>query len=290
MLTLKDYVNWGITHSDKTGSAEGVPLVMEKCKIDKRMKQLEVYGSDFGVGELITDNADVNYGKYKVPVVVKGKNLFDCVTSKMLFYSNIKPITLIRTKTDVSYTLNADASSGAVLLDFGLASDYVNKTLAISFDIELNNSERLGYSQFLSCDADGSNRQEISGTYNIVDGHYYRTTTLGADYGEKHLALRLYVHNAVAGATYKFKNIMVAESAVDVPFEPYTEPITTNVYLNEPLGSGDVLKFKDKKVSNGYGFKESVECELPTLTAQTSIIEIETTVAPSNMKGKYIKR
>ena len=45
MLTLKDYVNWGITHSDKTGSAEGVPLVMENCVKNKKMKQLEVYGN-----------------------------------------------------------------------------------------------------------------------------------------------------------------------------------------------------------------------------------------------------
>ena len=81
MLTLKDYVNWGITHCDKTGSAEGVPLVMEKCVKNKKMKQLEVYGNSIqngtpspenpieveSVGEL-ADN-----GKYKVPIIINNE-------------------------------------------------------------------------------------------------------------------------------------------------------------------------------------------------------------------------
>lgn len=44
METLKNYVNWKLAHSDKVATAEGYPLVMENCKINKRMKQLEVYG------------------------------------------------------------------------------------------------------------------------------------------------------------------------------------------------------------------------------------------------------
>ena len=44
METLKNYVNWKLAHSDKTATAEGYPLVMENCKVNKRMKQLEVYG------------------------------------------------------------------------------------------------------------------------------------------------------------------------------------------------------------------------------------------------------
>ena len=44
METLKNYVNWKLAHSDKVANAEGYPLVMENCKTNKRMKQLEVYG------------------------------------------------------------------------------------------------------------------------------------------------------------------------------------------------------------------------------------------------------
>ena len=86
MLTLKDYVNWGLTHSDKTADAEGVPLVLENCVRNKKMKQLEVYGNSVqngtptpeaparieSVGELVTDSNNINYGKYKIPIIING--------------------------------------------------------------------------------------------------------------------------------------------------------------------------------------------------------------------------
>ena len=90
MNNLKNYVNWKLTHADKTAEAEGYPLTMNNCKANKRMKQLEIYGNSFqdgtptpdapievqSVGELVTDVNDVNYGKYKIPVVQRGVNLF----------------------------------------------------------------------------------------------------------------------------------------------------------------------------------------------------------------------
>jgi hypothetical protein len=36
--------------------------------------------------------------------------------------------------------------------------------------------------------------------------------------------------------------------------------------------------------------EEPITCELPILSAKTSVIEINTSILPSNIKGKYIKR
>ena len=47
MDSLKQYVDWKLAHSDKVLDVEGYPLVMENCKTNKRMKQLEVYGDCF---------------------------------------------------------------------------------------------------------------------------------------------------------------------------------------------------------------------------------------------------
>ena len=88
MNTLKDYVNWKLTHADKVAEAEGYPMVMENCKANKQMKQLEIYGNSFqdgtptpensvevqSVGELVSDENDVNFGKYKVPILIKANN------------------------------------------------------------------------------------------------------------------------------------------------------------------------------------------------------------------------
>ena len=45
MNTLKDYVNFKLTHADKVAEAEGYPLKMENCKKYKKMKQLMLYGN-----------------------------------------------------------------------------------------------------------------------------------------------------------------------------------------------------------------------------------------------------
>lgn len=75
MNTLKDYVNWKLTHADKVAEAEGYPLVMENCKKNKRMKQLEIFGNSVQDGTPTPDN----------PIEVqsvgeKSVNLFDVNT------------------------------------------------------------------------------------------------------------------------------------------------------------------------------------------------------------------
>lgn len=67
MNTLRDYVDWKLTHSDKTAEAEGYPLVLEKCKSNKKMKELKVYGDSeydrknliFASGENVTSTNSV---------------------------------------------------------------------------------------------------------------------------------------------------------------------------------------------------------------------------------------
>lgn len=72
MTNLKDYVNFKLTHADKTAEAEGYPLVLENCKANKRMKQLEIYGNSFQDGTPTPDNPiEVE------SVGVKSVNLFD---------------------------------------------------------------------------------------------------------------------------------------------------------------------------------------------------------------------
>lgn len=78
----------------KLANAEGVPCVLEYSK-GKNMRNYEVYGNSVQdgtptpespveiqrVGDLVTDTESEYYGKYDIPITVKGKNLFK-VTSK----------------------------------------------------------------------------------------------------------------------------------------------------------------------------------------------------------------
>lgn len=65
------------------------------------------------------------------------------------------------------------------------------------------------------------------------------------------------------------------EGSTATDYEPYHEPITTNIYLDEPLGAGQSINYK----------KDSLP-PLPTFKG-TSIISADTTVQPSNAEITY---
>ena len=43
-MTMKDYVNWKMSHDVKYGETEGYPLVLEDCRKNKDLKNFRVYG------------------------------------------------------------------------------------------------------------------------------------------------------------------------------------------------------------------------------------------------------
>ena len=56
MNTLREFVEYKLTHSDKTAEANGYPLKMENCKKYKKMKQLMLYGNTVQDGTPTPDN------------------------------------------------------------------------------------------------------------------------------------------------------------------------------------------------------------------------------------------
>lgn len=535
MLTLKDYVNWGITHCDKTASAEGVPLVMENCLKNKKMKQLEVYGNSVqngtpspeapveveSVGEKCTKNlfdaesyplahgyyigysngtynggssiancatpsyipcnemrgktytlnyvegnntsisfydADkkfissvryglnigvvatitfivpddayfyrftasakhINeiqieegsvateyepYGKYKIPVTVRGKNLFmptvvsavaqvDNPTTQNNYGTTIDSVDLTDNSVTVAQVANPNYTADNYTNGyFSIETDglEIGKTYKVSFDVDIKenplNASRIGVFP--------------SGQYPISWGGFTESTQrVSCTFTHKtHPDGRPpYLEIRCMGMSFTASNFMITEEGQDDTYEPYIEPQTTNVYLNEPLlkigDYADVIDFKGKKVvrnmrelvfdgaeswgllgtgdANLWGFmlyikspylratsyaadcslcnmypvvksradktlsgqsssrnrfdfidldyadvdawkahlaelsangtpikivyalelpyEELIDCELPTLNAKTTVIDIDTSILPSNIKGKYIKR
>ena len=404
MNTLKDFVNWKLTHADKTAEASGYPLTMENCKANKKMKQLEVYGNSFqdgtptpeapievqSVGELVTDITDVNYGKYKVPITVRGINLF-CMD---------KVDTTPKTVNGVTFT----PLSGERVHIKGKAT----QNIAVPFIVKINGSMPTKKGRYKA----KPNKFTANGcnvSFGISDG----TNTIYVNDEDSYVNVNFdgyirFVRFQISGdgLTREWDDIIelqLMSGTKDIPFEPYVEPITTSVSLNEPLRKigdyADYIDFANDKVirvikehiitgtetvlpfngSNPYNVinigdvgyviddiclcnsfahqsnfsinregvntfrvlnsvvnnaariifrlyvdgkilynenkvrpilkekyesgnpvvfyyglseaqEETIECDLPKLKAKTSIVEVDTSILPSNAYGKYIKK
>ena len=93
MNTLREFVEYKLTHCDKTAEANGYPLKMENCKKNKKMRDLKVYGNT------VQSNLPLEYQQVEYIEQV-GK-----------YHININYIPTVNTRI-VYEVLNANASYG----------------------------------------------------------------------------------------------------------------------------------------------------------------------------------
>ena len=173
------------------------------------------------VGDLVTEGEYKD--KYKIPVTVSGKNLFDGITDKNWQLSNteIKAGTTPQCKVfkvtpGTTYTISGDFSK------------MNSQIIRAAFTAE---QPQIG-TQLIEYDNTAGNVKTI-------------TVPSNANY----LVLRL--ENSEI-SDWKEYNIMMEKGATATEYEPYQEPKTTNIYINEPLRKvgdyADYIDFKNKKV------------------------------------------
>lgn len=214
-------------------------------------------GNDLGgtITELMlvqgsTAKAYEPYGKYQLPIVCSGKNLFD-------YDSRV---------WEMGYTLNPQDGLSATNVNYRV-SDYIEilkpeTTYTVSF---MQNFDTASATTNRICCYDKDKKYlgyaDIA-TSGVKRYSYSITTPLKTKY------IRL--------ATRKTDTeIQIEYGGVASSYEAYVTPTTTNIYLDEPLEDGEVINYK--------------EDNLPTLhTVQgTTIYTVETAVQPSNMIVTY---
>ena len=111
-MLYKDYVERKTANAIRINSAEGYPCVFDNSK-GKVLKDYKLYGNSTqdgrptpdnpieiqSVGDLVADETSEYYGKYDIPIVVRGKNLI-----------KYPYVTASRTMNGVKYTVNKDGS------------------------------------------------------------------------------------------------------------------------------------------------------------------------------------
>lgn len=224
-MLLRDFVNKKMASADKEASAEGYPLELSNCKKYKPMRDLMVYGNSVqagtptpdepielqSVGKLVTDTTDVNYGKYKIPIVQRGINLFD------------------KNKVSPGYINDANGEYKFVADGSTYASDYI--------EIPENQAFYITYTTtHMWAAAYDENKQFVKGIYG---------------YGAKIMpANSKYIRITVRADYIDTMQVQLGSEAA--PYEPYVEPVTTNIFLDEPLHKlgdyADYIDFKENKV------------------------------------------
>lgn len=195
------------------------------------------------------------YGKYKVPVVMRGKNLVkdireiykeahlyeeiiednrECIrfsTTNSIKYSDIQ------FKENTQYTFSFDSKCVKrpnmpqyPKQDYALVIFYTDDTRSI----------------ILSCD------------YDRFDTWTHRVLTSAAN--KTISSIGMYTHQYVTYNYIDINTFQIVEGTIDEPYEPYVEPITTNIFLDEPLHKlvgtvesylgtyADYINFKNKKL------------------------------------------
>lgn len=228
-----------------SNEVEGVPPLTFQAN-GNNLLNYRIDGANGGVGDLVTDTSDENYGKYKVPVIINGKNLLQMNATT-------------QTVNGVTFTIN---NNGTVTCN-GTATDN------IFFPLTGNNSiENIIIN---GCPAGGG------GDSYLVRAIDTNGRVLKTDVGEgtevfnlinARIQIRIAKYYICNNLTF-YPMIRLA-TIEDDAYEPYINPTTTNIYLDEPIEVNESKELSDTNVN------------IPTING-TNILSIDTTIQPSNV-------
>lgn len=201
------------------------------------------------------------YG-YKIPVVTRGKNLFD--------------------KTAVRYELAIGASSlvdypGSAIFIIPAIKGIKNYTLKVKSDVDISIIRLAFYDKPIPVSGEHvNNMKQISNSKNPIV----------TSSNENNLP---YIIVQISGAfvdSYGLDTVQLEIGDTATPYEPYHEPITTPIYLPTPLYSGEVMR-SDGTIARSDGTTETFTApQIPTLNGAT-VIDVDTAVKPESMTIKY---
>lgn len=211
-------------------------------------------GASGGVGDLITDTSDEKFGKYKIPVVITGKNIFN-----------------------ENSELNTD---GTLNLDSGLYPFSVgDNRRTFFFNVKPNTTYTF------SCSSIGD-RFAVCEYNSIINPSNYSTENkLSADRNIYSQANGILSYSFTTSSTAKMVGIYYSLNTIPTniqieignktTYEPYSE-IVTNIYLDNPIGVNESVSLSDTNVSipTNYGM---------------NIMSINTTIQPSNVYVQVFK-
>ena len=238
------------------------------------LKNYRIYGSSAGVG-------DSGESGYIIPITVRGKNLFN---PYLIPEGTIQGVSAKINNGNI--TLNGSLLnhrySSASLIYFD-SNTYKFTTTITSGELENDlrlylyksneNAANLGYVNYFAIL--NTETKSVTRSLNIEAGYY----------------LVLVYYTSSASPIFKNTTFNVQlETGEATAYEPYVESQTFNITISSPLMAGDYIDFETQKVVRSNGTTENITVSpITTLSLPTTIIEVETTNAPSKIEATYFK-
>lgn len=265
------------------------------------------------VGDLITDTASEYCGKYAVPIIITGKNMFN-ISDFIEFYD---PYMSYATEYDYYDEVNREclriygginaAGRALVYMENSFKENTAYTFSLDCYDVFWSNGFMGTFISFVYTD----------GTKDSLMPEYKREDKIW-----KHYSITSNPDKTVQGITVSYgtgmaysylKNIQIEEASTENFYEPYITPVQTDIYLDEPLRRvgdyADYVDFKGQKVirnvkvldntgtkpiSESLGTLETAtegNISLPPLKTfkGTSIISVEAEIQPSKVTLQYYK-
>lgn len=189
------------------------------------------------------------YG-YKVPVVVNGKNLLDFENPSIKTF-NLEKISngIYQANTNKAFLANRWALDTEAGVQYRILGTTNNSEITIQLSDFIDGTSSPQGGQIRA-------NESINLTFTATG-----KTTLS-------------IFSRLANQSFTATNFQIYKSSIaDTSYEPYHEPTTTNIYLDEPISEGESISLSD------------TEIDIPTIRG-TNVLSVDTTVQPSNV---YVK-
>ena len=203
---------------------------------------------------------DLSDGKYNIPIVTRGKNVFDI--TKCISYRS----------SDNSIWISPNAQRAVMQ---GNVKDITKMQAGKTYIITANSTSSTGHFVYLN----GSKKvwwwgQKYTPTQADIDGWiaFYKATNDSEE-------------GVTTGAA--ITNVQIEEAAAATEYEPYHAPVTTTISLPAPLSAGEYISYTAQAIVHADDTKTSVSLpKMPTYKG-TTILECNTENAPSSAEITY---
>mgnify|MGYP004619036029 FL=1 len=203
---------------------------------------------------------DLSDGKYNIPIVTRGKNVFDI--TKCISYRS----------SDNSIWISPNAQRAVMQ---GNVKDITKMQAGKTYIITANSTSSTGHFVYLN----GSKKvwwwgQKYTPTQADIDGWiaFYKATNDSEE-------------GVTTGAA--ITNVQIEEAAAATKYEPYHAPVTTTISLPAPLSAGEYISYTAQAIIHADDTKTSVSLpKIPTCKG-TTILECNTENAPASAEITY---